>query len=342
MKRAGNLFPSILAYDNLRLAAAKALRGKRNRPDARAFVADLDGNLTRLRDDLNAGNVAVGEATTFEIRDPKKRTITAPCFRERVLHHAVMNVCEPWLERRLIDDTYACRKGRGRLAALARAIHFSNRSAFAAKLDVRKYFDSIPHNRLLLLVERVFKDHRLLDLLRRIVAAYAVEPGRGLPIGSLTSQHLANLYLDPVDRFVKETLRVKGYARYMDDLAFWGGRPAELKAALRETTAFTFEKLGLSLRISAGARPVRMGLPFLGVRVFPHRVVPDRRSRRRYAAKLRDVERTATTETERQQRETALTAFLTTPGMRCWRFRSRTLHRSSAASQGPEPREPRR
>ena len=118
----GNLLPRIVERENLRWAVYRALRGKRDRPDARAFVADLESKLRRMADEVWSGTIPLGRSTQFTIHDPKKRIITAPCFAERVLHHAIMNVCEPVFERFLIDDTYACRIGKGRVAALHRAV----------------------------------------------------------------------------------------------------------------------------------------------------------------------------------------------------------------------------
>jgi hypothetical protein len=192
MRRTGHLFERIIDRDNLRLALHQALRGKRSRPDARAFVAQLETNLEALRTSLARGDVVLGESHQFTIFDPKQRLITAPCFRERVLHHAILNVCEPVFERWLIDDTFACRKGKGRLAALERARRFAARNGYFLKLDVRRYFESIAHDILVARLERLFKDDRLLALVRRIIASFAAAPGRGLPIGSLTSQHFAN------------------------------------------------------------------------------------------------------------------------------------------------------
>lgn len=232
MRRAGRLFDQILDHENLRLATHKALRGKRSKGDARAFVADLDANLEALRSSLERGDVVLGESHQFTIRDPKTRLITAPCFRERVLHHAILNVCEPTFERWLIADTFACRRGRGRLAALDRARRFASGHAAFLKLDIRRYFDSITHEILLDRLGRLFKDPRLLDLFGRIIAAFEATPGRGLPIGSLTSQHFANAYLGAFDRFVKEGLRVRGYVRSMDDMALWADSTATLKGHL--------------------------------------------------------------------------------------------------------------
>ena len=210
MKRATDLYPRITERDNLRLGFYRALRGKRDRNDVREFASRLDANLSEMAIRLQSGAIAVGRCSQFTIHDPKRRIITAPCFPERVLHHAIMNVCEPEFERFLIDDTYACRRGRGRIAAVQRARGFSARFPVALKFDVRKYFDSISHELLMAQLRRRFKDGRLLDLFQKIVEAYQTEPGTGLPIGSLTSQHLANFYLAPFDRFVKEILRTAG------------------------------------------------------------------------------------------------------------------------------------
>jgi retron-type reverse transcriptase len=195
MKRTGNLFSKITARDNLRLAVYRALRGKRERRDAREFVADLEANLRRMAAGLQSGSFPLGRCIQFTIHDPKERLITAPCFAERVLHHAIMNVCEPEFERFLIDQTYACRRGKGRIAALQRAKRYSRQYPVMLKFDVRKCFDSIPHEHLLERLQRRFKDRSLLELFERIIDAHETSPGHGLPIGSLMSQHLANFYL---------------------------------------------------------------------------------------------------------------------------------------------------
>jgi len=130
--------------DNLGLAVAKAQRGKRSRPDARSFTANLEANLQSLAAQIDSGSFRHGRVRQFVVHDPKERIITAPCFEERVLHHAIMNVCGDWFDRRLIDDSYACRVGRGRVAAILRAKHFSGRHPYFLRFDIRRYFDSIP------------------------------------------------------------------------------------------------------------------------------------------------------------------------------------------------------
>ncbi len=212
MKRAGNLWPRIVDRDNLRLAFSRARRGKRASEEVRLFAEHLEDNISAMARSLDEGTFPVGRFHQFVIHDPKERIITAPCFPERVMHHAVMNVCEDVFEHWLIDDTYACRTGRGRIAALSWAQRFARCFPYFLKLDIRKYFDSVPHDEVLGRLARIFKDRSLLALLDRIVRTFRGAVGRGLPIGSLTSQHLANFYLGWCDRFINETLRERARA----------------------------------------------------------------------------------------------------------------------------------
>jgi hypothetical protein len=137
MKRTRNLFERIVESENFRLAVSNAVRGKRHRPDARCFMERLDDNLTEMMSQVWTGTFPLDRFHQFVIHDPKERVITAPCFPERVLHHAIMNVCEPVFDRWLIDDTFACRTGRGRLPALQRAQGFARRFAYFLKMAKR-------------------------------------------------------------------------------------------------------------------------------------------------------------------------------------------------------------
>jgi len=211
MRRAANLFDQISEPENILLAFYKASRGKKSHAMVRLFARDLDQRVKSISNAIRNDSFPLGRFHQFLIRDPKERVITAPCFDERVLHHAIMNICEPILDCWLIDDTFACRVGKGRESAVERARYFAHKHSWYLKLDVRKYFDSVQHESLITLLEKRFKDRRLLPLLERIIRSYRGNIGLGIPIGSLTSQHFANFYLGWLDRFVKETLRVKGY-----------------------------------------------------------------------------------------------------------------------------------
>jgi RNA-directed DNA polymerase len=336
MRRATGLFDKIADRENLRLAFYRAARGKRHRSDVIRFSDQLDSQLDEIRAQVLVGNVSVGRRHQFEIFDPKRRMITAPCFAERVLHHAIMNVCEPIFERRLIADTYACRRGRGRNAALQKAKEFCRRWSWALKFDVRKYFDSICHQQLMVLLERAFKEKRLLALFWRIIASHESQPGQGLPIGSLTSQHFANFYLSGFDRFVKEQLQVCGYVRYMDDCLIWGESREGLRNILVCCEQYLGEYLRLKLKAGGLIKPIRHGISFLGCRLFPTHIGLNERSRRRFRRRLYDLHLAWINgwidEQSYQIHVTALTAFVKSGGIKSWLFRSELIDSLSMVS----------
>ena len=245
-----HLFERICTLENLIVAATAALRGKRMRLPGAAFLAEFEKEVFSLHDELWAGTYRHGGYTYFTIREPKERLVAAAPFRDRVVHHAIVRVIEPIFEQRFIEDSFACRRGKGGHAAMRRAAEFARRWPYALKCDVRKYFPSIDHEVLIRLLQRVIADGRLLGLLRHILDTHADgqrqqwTPGgdlfdvrllkRGLPIGNLTSQFFANVYLNPLDHFVKHELRVKGYLRYMDDFLLFGNDRATLRRQGRE------------------------------------------------------------------------------------------------------------
>jgi len=339
MKRTGNLFEQIANRENLRLAFCKAMLGKRDRVDAREYAANLEVRLLEMEDALWRGTFPLGRCHQFVIHDPKQRTITAPCFAERVLHHAIMNVCGPIFERWLIHDTYACRTGRGRDAAINRVQSFGRRQLFFLKMDIRKYFDSISHDILVDRLERLFKDIRLVDLLERIIFSFQGDTGRGLPIGSLTSQHFANFYLGWFDRFVKEILLVKGYVRYMDDMMLWGESAQIMQMILNRCGDFLEESLQLQFKPHPYLNRTVHGVDFLGCHVFPDHVILNRRGRRRFRRRMNQLETEymegEINERELQERATSLIAFTRAAGARSWSFRRAVLQQLLVSGRRP-------
>ncbi len=182
----------------------------------------------------------------------------ASTTRERVLQHALMNVCEPLFDKWLVFDTYASRKGKGQFAAVQRVRQFAGRHAWFLKCDFRKYFDSIPHEGIRRMLRRKFKDVRLLSWFDRILGSYETASDRGLPIGNLTSQHFANLYLDPLDRLFHP------YVRYMDDFVFWGDDKASLLRIRDGVRAFVRDTLSLELKGEPFLNRTSHGMDFLG------------------------------------------------------------------------------
>ncbi|MDR2692908.1 MAG: RNA-directed DNA polymerase [Chitinispirillales bacterium] len=294
MKRTGYLLEGIAEPDNLRLAFWKAKKGKSDREEIRVFGRDLDKNLLALRDGILSGAVSVGSYRYFKVFDPKERLICAADFGERVLHHAIMNVCGPLFERFQIYDSYATRPGKGQFAALSRVKGWVGRNAWFCKLDARKFFDSISHGVLLGQLRRMFKDGRLLDIFSRIIDSYSASPGRGVPIGNLTSQYFANFYLAHLDHFVKERLGVKMYVRYMDDMVMLHSSKDRLINFSREVRGYCENELRLSLKPiclnGAGS-----GIPFLGFVIFPGAVRLNRNSKKRFLRKYGGYARKART-----------------------------------------------
>jgi len=169
--------------------------------------------IAELMEKVECSSFPFGQFRQFVIRDPKLRVISAPRFCERIVHHAVMNVCEPYLDRWLISDSVACRKGLGRNVALSRSSSFAKTYPAYLKLDIRKYFDSIEHATLIRLLAKRFKDESLLALFHDVISSFRGNVRVGLPIGSLTSQHFANFYLGWFDRFGARGFQVGCFER---------------------------------------------------------------------------------------------------------------------------------
>lgn len=283
------LFEELTSWANLLLAFRNASRGKRGRPAVAAFEHRLEENLLGLQVELRSGSYRPGAYHSFLIHDPKRRLISAAPFRDRVVHHALCNVIEPLFERRLVADTFANRCGKGTHRALDRCQQLARRYPCALQLDVRQYFPSIDHALLREMLARQVSDPGVLSLIDRVLAGgegvlgevyemvyfpgddlFAALRPRGLPIGNLTSQFWANVYLDPVDQLIKRQVRPGGYVRYVDDLVLF----AESKRALWEAKAAVCERLArlrLLAHPGAPARPVSEGIPFLGFVVFAQR-----------------------------------------------------------------------
>jgi len=231
MKRHGNLWQRMISFPNLLRAAELAQRGKRFRPDVARFHFDLERELWQLHSELTDQTYQPGNYHTFHIYEPKKRLISAAPYRDRVVHHALTRVLEPIFERSFIFDSYACRKFKGTHAAVDRAQQFAGRFRYVLKADIRKFFPSMDHEILNGLIARKIKDAHVQWLIARIIAGSnpqeavtmyfpgdnlftPMERRRGIPIGNQTSQFFANVYLNPLDHFVKDELRFGGYARF--------------------------------------------------------------------------------------------------------------------------------
>ena len=297
MKTWKNLYPRIWAFDNLLSASRKAQRGKRYRPEVYAFNARLEENLMQLQRELESETWQPGVYRTFHVQEAKRRLISAAPYRDRVVHHALCNVIEPLFERSFIFDSYACRKGKGTHAAADRYTQFSRRARYVLKCDLSLYFASIRHEVLYAQLAKRIADHATLGLCAKVIRSWGDEgllwpSGAGIPIGNLTSQFFANLYLNDFDHWMKETMGCRLYVRYVDDFVVLNDGKKRLHALVPVIEGY-LSGLGLALHPrKRSVFPVTEGCDFMGYRIWPdhRRLRPENgyRFRRRLRAMARD------------------------------------------------------
>jgi RNA-directed DNA polymerase len=291
------LFPRVVSWDNLLEAYRKAARGKRGKQAAATFEFQFADRLLAVQDELAATVYRPGAYQHFTIREPKKRLISAAPFRDRVVHHALCNVIEPLFEARFHPHSYANRISKGTHRAVDQLQAYARRYRYALRLDVVQHFASLDHAVLKAELFRVVHDAQAQWLIEQILHSGAgvldteyemvYFPGddllaanrpRGLPIGNLTSQFWANVYLNNFDHFVKRDLKCPAYLRYVEDFLLFG----DDKRVLLDWRAAIIEKMA-ALRLTlheerAQVFPTETGIPFLGFRVYPdHRLVKRRK-----------------------------------------------------------------
>jgi RNA-directed DNA polymerase len=301
------MYDQLCSWDNLLLAYRRASTGKRGHPNVAAFEYRLEDNLLELQAELQSFTYCPGPYTNFFIHEPKRRLISAAPFRDRVVHHALCNLIEPVFERSFIFDSYANRVGKGTHRALDRAQQFARRYPYVLACDLRQFFPSIDHAILREQLSRKIADAAVLWLIDRILASgagvlneaydliyfpgddlFAANRPRGLPIGNLTSQFWANVYLNSFDHFVKRELRCGGYVRYVDDFLLF----AEDKALLWQWKIAVQNRLAdlrLTIHAVSCPRPVTEGISFLGFVIYPQQRRLKRRKGLHYRRKLRGL-----------------------------------------------------
>lgn len=274
-KRYNNLWDKVIDFSNLYEAYLKARKGHRWDAEVLRFSAQLEEELINLQNHLIWGTYQTGPYRFFTVYEPKERLVAALPFHDRVAQHALCNVIGPIFERRFIYHSYACRVGKGthrgadQLQRWLRECERTWGRVYCLKADIRKYFASIDHEVLMRLITRAIKDERVLAMCQEIIESGS-DTGKGLPIGNLTSQWWANLYLDQLDHFVKEELRVKHYLRYMDDTVFLSPSKKELWQWYAEIKCFLEDKLRLQLNLKTSIFPVGpRPVDFLGYRIWP-------------------------------------------------------------------------
>ena len=291
MFRHGNLFSQITSFENLYLASRKARKGKRLKNNVITFEKNIEDELFRLQEELIAKTYTPGRYREFTIYERKPRKISAAPYRDRVVHHALCNIVEPIFEKSFIFDSYACRKDKGTHKAVDRFTEFCRKNRYVLKADIKKYFPSIDHEILFEKIQRKIKCKDTLWLLKTIIDGSNKQDEvidyftgdalltpfsrkRGIPIGNLTSQFFANIYLNDLDHYLKENLKCRYYIRYVDDITVFENdkkRLWEIKACVEEFLEKDRIKLHPKKTYVAS---VSTGIDHLGYRVFTtHRLL---------------------------------------------------------------------
>jgi len=307
MKIYRNIFERIVSAENLFTAWDAFKDDKQNRRDVQTFEWRLEQNIFSLYYDLRNKTYRHGPYKGFWIRDPKQRHIHKASVRDRVLHHAIFSIINPIFEETFIPNSFSCRVGFGThkgiavLEGMTRAVAQNGiRPCFVLKCDIKKFFDSVNHDILLEIFRKKIKDENAMGFLTEIVESYTTPtererererervntaPRKGIPIGNLTSQLFANVYINEFDQFVKHILHIKDYVRYTDDFAIASPSRAYLESLIEPISAFLHNRLGLALHPKKiSIRKLHQGIDFLGYLIFPkHRLLRTKTRRRMFA-----------------------------------------------------------
>jgi len=293
MKTYKNLYEEIVSLKNLISAEKKAKKGKSKKYYVQKFEENIAYELKCLHDELRTQTYRPKRLKIFILRDPKTRTISVSDFRDRVIHHALCNIIEPIFDKTFIHDSCANRKNKGTLLALNRFKKFKRKTtknlhtkAFCLKADVKHYFKEIDRNILLKTISRKIKCNKTINLIKSILNNHSEK--KGIPLGNLTSQFFANIYLNELDYFVKHKLKIKYYIRYVDDFIILDILKDKLKFWKKEIKAFLDTELKLELhQDKTKIINLSCGVDFVGFRNFYHYRLIKRRSAKNIINKIK-------------------------------------------------------
>ncbi|TSC83231.1 MAG: Uncharacterized protein G01um101419_141 [Parcubacteria group bacterium Gr01-1014_19] len=282
-------FQEITSVESLLTAWRQFLPGKTNKKDVQTFESKFFANILAIFQELSSGTYKHGGYHRFNISDPKPRIIHKAGVRDRLLHHAIHLALYPYFAKRFIADSFSCQANKGTHKALDRfrAVNYRvsknhTKTCWVLKCDIRKFFASIDHEILLKLLNEHIADKKVVWLLGNVIGSFSSAPGIGLPLGNLTSQLFANVYMNEFDQFVKHKLKVRNYARYADDFVFLSQEKGELEELIPKLREFLTQRLKLDLHPSKiFLKTIASGVDFLGWVHFPdHRVLRSATKRR--------------------------------------------------------------
>jgi len=299
MKIYKSLFDEITSTENLFLAWDKFKNGKRNKKDVRLFEWNLEENMFRLHRELKDKTYKHGPYHSFNIKDPKPRNIHKAQAKDRILHHAIFRILNPLFEPGFISASFSCREGYGTHKgvqylqnALRMATQNGRVSCFALKCDIKKFFDTIDHDILLAILKKRIKDENTIWLLKQIISSFSSNYSllgieKGVPIGNLTSQLFANIYMNELDIFIKQKLKVKYYLRYTDDFIILSKNKEYLKNIIPQIVSFLQDELRLKIHEEKTTiQKTSQGVDFLGYVVFNKYKLVRTKTKRRMTKKF--------------------------------------------------------
>lgn len=294
MSGGGYFFDHICSISNLLFSWKCFKTGKNKKSDIGQFELFLEQNIFSLHDDLVSGKYIHGLYTDFYVCDPKRRHIHKASVRDRVLHQAVFGALYPVFDKHFIDDSYSSRNNKGTHAGVLRLYHALRKESnhwkketYVLKCDIRKFFDSIDHDILRKLLLKKITDTRLIDLLDMFFTSFEKSPHTGIPLGNVTSQLFANVYLNELDQYIKHVIKAKHYFRYCDDFVIVDRDRNKLINNIEQIKSFLWDNLALELHPGKiEVRKITQGVDFLGYVILPHTIIIRTRTRQRIIRKV--------------------------------------------------------
>lgn len=283
MKRVGNLYEKIISLENLKLADKRAKKGKKNQYGVIKHLKDREQNLIALNEELKNKTFSTSEYKIFKISDGKEREIhSLPFYPDRIVHHSIINVLEPIFMKLFTADTYSCIKGKGVHKASYKLRDYLKAdiegTKYCLKIDIRKFYPSIDNEILKTLLRKKFKDKDLLFLLDNIINST-----KGIPIGSYTSQFLANFYLTYFDHWIKEDLKIKYYLKYCDDMVILSDSKEQLWGWFYKIKSYLKEELNLEIKDNYQVFPVEdRGIDWCGYKHYHTHTLIRKSIKRKY------------------------------------------------------------
>lgn len=312
----GKVYLQITTFKNLLAAWHEFKKGKRNKTDVLEFEYNLEENLFNLQKSLINKTYQPAGYKKFYIKDPKMRLIHKATVPDRLIHHLTSAYLEKIFEGEFITHSYSSRKSKGTHKAVLtfqgmanRISNQSQRNCWVLKLDIRKFFASVNHQILITILSKKIADEHFLNLLIKIIQSF---PDKGIPIGNLTSQYFANIYLNELDQFITKQLKIIYYIRYADDFVILSENRQYLLNLIPEIKQFLKLKLDLSLHPQKIIlRKFRSGVDFLGYIIFSSHILPRTKTKRRLIKKIKEkIKQYQNTEIEKEKLDATINSYL--------------------------------